>query len=92
MKQKLLLLGHSNAESLCEWLNDQGVAVKLNDIQKELEELLKLERNDFCNRIFKCKLKRILSPIINYYELVYHEWKKELDKSRKKRGLKYNRS
>jgi hypothetical protein len=30
--------------------------------------------------------------MVNYYEMIFHQWKKEIDKSRKKRGMKYNRS
>lgn len=36
MKQNFLLLGHSNVAALREWLNDQGVAVKDLELQKEI--------------------------------------------------------
>jgi hypothetical protein len=30
--------------------------------------------------------------MVGYYEVIYHEWKKEIERARKKRGMKYNRS
>lgn len=53
--------------------------------------MMKLETNEFCNRVFKCKLKKITSPIIYYYESLYIYWKSELEKGKNKRA-KYNRS
>lgn len=50
---------------------------------------MKLEKNDFCNRIFKCKFKKSITAIIDYYELVYQLWKKEVDKCKKKKGSKF---
>ena len=44
-----------------------------------------MDKNEFCNRILKCKLKRCLSPIINFYQLVYNHWRKELEAARKRR-------
>jgi Mg-chelatase subunit ChlI len=73
-------------------LNERDVAVKALELELEMEELLKLEKNEFCNRIFKCKLKKLLAPISGYYELVYQQWKKEVEKTRKKRVVKHNRS
>lgn len=49
-----------------------------------------MEKNEFCNKIFKCKFKKSLSPIIAYYEVVYNVWKKDIDKNKKKRMHKYS--
>ena len=49
-----------------------------------------MEKNEFINRIFKCKLKKANSPIIDYHEHVYNFWKKEVSKSKKKRFPRYN--
>jgi hypothetical protein len=49
-----------------------------------------MEKNEFCNKIFKCKFKKSLCPIIGYYEVVYNLWKKDLDKNKKKRMHKYS--
>jgi hypothetical protein len=37
-------------------------------------------------------LKKLLSPLAAYYELIYHEWKKEVDRTRKKRPAKHART
>lgn len=61
----------------------------MEELSLEIEELLKLEKNDFCNRIFKCKFKKSITAIIDYYELVYQLWKKEVDRCKKKKGSKF---
>lgn len=53
---------------------------------------MKLEKKEFCNRIFKCKTKKILSPAIHYYQLLYLHWKKEVERSNKKRPAKHSRT
>ena len=46
---------------------------------------MKLQKNEFCNRILKCKLKKCMAPMVSYYELVYNFWRKELEINRKRR-------
>lgn len=72
-------------------MTQQNMPISLTEIEKEVEDMMKLETNEFCNRVFKCKLKKITSPIIYYYESLYIYWKSELEKGKNKRG-KYNRS
>lgn len=51
--------------------------------------MLSLEKNEFCNKIFKCKLKKAMNPLFDYYEQIYSIWKKDVDKNKKK---KYNKN
>lgn len=88
---RILLLGRQSIMALHEWMLEQNTPVSLSDLEREVEELIKLEKNEFCNRVFKCKLKKISSPIIGYYESLYVFWKGELERGKKKRG-KFNRS
>ena len=49
-----------------------------------------MDKNEFINRIFKCKLKKANSQIIDYHEHIYNYWKKEVSKSKKRRFPKFN--
>jgi len=53
--------------ALHEWMIQQNMPISFTELEKEVEEMMKLEKNEFCNRVFKCKLKKIASPIIYYY-------------------------
>ena len=44
-KNRLLLLGHEDIDELCKWLADQGIYIKTFELDKEIEEMLKLEKN-----------------------------------------------
>lgn len=88
---RILLLGRQSVMAVYEWMIEEERPISLTDLEKEIEDLMKLEKNEFCNRVFKCKLKKISSPIINYYESLYVFWKGELEKGKKKRG-KFNRA
>jgi hypothetical protein len=37
-------------------------------------------------------LKHSLSKVVDYYELIYHAWKKDLDKNKKKKVNRDNRN
>lgn len=40
-------------------------------IETEIQDLMKMDKNQFCNRIFKCKLKKCASKVYSYYGLIY---------------------
>ena len=63
----ILLLGRQNLMALHEWMMQQNMPISFTELEKEVEDMMKLEKNEFCNRVFKCKLKKIASPIIYYY-------------------------
>ena len=46
--------------------------------------MMQMEKNQFCNKIFKCKLKKSLTYFTDYHELIYKQWKTELNKKKKK--------
>lgn len=52
---------------------------------------MKMDKNEFCNRIFKCKLKKCASKVYSYYGLIYNRWKESVEKSKKKRSKKNNK-
>lgn len=60
-------------------------------LEKEIEDLLKIEKNDFCNRIFKSKLKKSDLKMSIYHGLIYNRWKELVEKSRKKRSKKHQK-
>lgn len=78
--------------ALALWLSARQIELPPADIKREMEELLKLDKNDFCNRVFKCKLKKATLPVLDYYELLYAHWKKEMDRNRRRRVAKHMRA
>lgn len=60
-------------------------------LEDEIEDLMQMDKNDFCNRIFKCKLKKSSSHMYSYYGLIYNKWKDCVEKSRKKRSKKHKK-
>ena len=46
---------------------------------------MKLQKNQFTNKVFKCKLKKAHLDIVGYHEQVYNYWKKEVAKMKKKK-------
>jgi len=46
---------------LQEWLGSHEIGIELGELEREVEELTKLEKNEFSSRIFKCKLKKVTS-------------------------------
>lgn len=90
IRKKIYYIGHSSIAELHKWLTINDVFLSEEELKAEIEELLKMEKNEFCNKIFKCKFKKSLCPIISYYEIVYNVWKKDLDKNKKKKMHKYS--
>ena len=60
-------------------------------LEAEIEDLMRMEKNEFCNRIFKCKLKKSSQQIFSYYGLIYNKWKECVEKARKKKLKKPSR-
>ena len=60
----------------------------IEELEKEIACLLKLEKNEFCNRIFKCKLKKSLTALTDYHCLIYSLWKSQYEKIKKHRSKK----
>ena len=50
-----------------------------------------MDKNDFCNRIFKSKLKKCDSKMSSYHGLIYNKWKELVEKVRKKRSKKHQK-
>lgn len=59
----------------CESLNDLKQLLEApitpKELEREIKDLLKMDRNEFCNRLLKCKLKRSNDPIRTYYKQLY---------------------
>lgn len=74
-KLNILYLGCFDSKQLMLKLIDMDIPLSPGYLETEIEDLLKLDKNEFCNKIFKCKLKKSASKIYHYYGLVYNRWK-----------------
>lgn len=83
-KRKLLLLNKDDFIALSSYLAERKIHLSAADLERECADLAQMEKNEFCNKIFKCKLKKSLTYFTDYHELVYKLWKAELNRKKKK--------
>lgn len=67
----------------------KGIVVSTESMEKEIRELMKLEKNEFCNRLLKCRLKKAATdPMKGYHRQLYRMLVERIKSNKKKKGLK----
>ena len=57
----------------------------VQQLEQEIKLLLKLNKNEFCNRIFKCRMRNIGHSMVEYHRAVYCLWRKQAQANRRKK-------
>ena len=74
-----MYLGAEDFKQLIVNLVDQKIHIRPNELETEISSLLKIEKKEFCNKLFKWKLKRTSYSLCDYIELFFTKIKENLD-------------